>query len=118
MQIFQVALWWTLLILFGLAGLLYEHGRKTGCCCNREEADEMLRLSQREKLRLFFIERVGEWVPLYQIMEIGKAQYNARIFELRRSGMIIEHRHEMVDGVCHSYYRFVKEMKELQRTFC
>lgn len=49
----------------------------------------------------------GAWVPLPEILALGIAQYNARIFELRKRGLNIENRTERIDGVCHSCFRLV-----------
>ncbi len=56
-------------------------------------------------LRLL-IDARGAWVPLPEIMACA-AQYNARIFELRRCGFTIENRTETVNGVRHSWFRLV-----------
>jgi helix-turn-helix protein len=49
----------------------------------------------------------GAWVPLPEILDLGIAQYNARIFELRERGLNIENRTQTVDGVRHSWFRLV-----------
>lgn len=46
----------------------------------------------------------GAWVPLPKIVECA-AQYNARIFELRRVGYLITNRTREVDGERHSWFR-------------
>lgn len=46
----------------------------------------------------------GAWVPLPKIVECA-AQYNARIFELRRVGYRITNRTREVDGERHSWFR-------------
>jgi hypothetical protein len=46
----------------------------------------------------------GQWVPLPEITACA-AQYNARIFELRRLGFSIENRTEEANGVRHSWFR-------------
>jgi hypothetical protein len=46
----------------------------------------------------------GAWVPLPKIIECA-AQYNARIFELRRLGHRITNRTREIDGVRHSWFR-------------
>ena len=50
----------------------------------------------------------GGWVPLPKILALGIAQYNARIFSLRRAGFDIQNRIEEVDGVRHSWFRLVE----------
>jgi hypothetical protein len=50
----------------------------------------------------------GAWVPLPEILALGIAQYNARIFDLRKKrGLNIENRTQMLDGVRHSWFRIV-----------
>jgi hypothetical protein len=56
-------------------------------------------------LRLL-IDAHGAWVPLPEIMACA-AQYNARIFELRRLGFHVENRTEMVIGFRHSWFRLL-----------
>jgi hypothetical protein len=51
----------------------------------------------------------NEWVTLPVILSLGIAQYNARIYELRRAGHKIESRTERVRGQVRSYFRLVKE---------
>jgi hypothetical protein len=46
-------------------------------------------------------------VPLPQIADCA-AQYNARIFELRRLGFRITNRTKEIDGVRHSWFRLVR----------
>jgi hypothetical protein len=46
----------------------------------------------------------GAWVPLPTIIECA-AQYNARIFELRRLGYRTTNRTREVDGERHSWFR-------------
>jgi len=52
------------------------------------------------------VEARGEWVPLPQIMKHA-AQYNARLFGLRKLGFKIENRTEVCEGVRHSWFRLV-----------
>jgi hypothetical protein len=49
----------------------------------------------------------GAWVPLPEILALGIAQYNARLWELRRLGFVIENKSESLDGARHSWYRLV-----------
>ena len=46
----------------------------------------------------------GDWVPLPRISGCA-AQYNARIYELRRLGFRIVNRTEELNGVRHSWFR-------------
>lgn len=68
--------------------------------------------TQRDRLRSFLESRVGEWVPLPQILELRPriAQYNARIYELRieggKEGFAIDCKTETsADGETLSWYR-------------
>lgn len=56
-------------------------------------------------LRLL-IDARGAWVSLPEIMACA-AQYNARIFSLRRMGFNVENRTETVNGVRHSWFRLI-----------
>jgi hypothetical protein len=49
----------------------------------------------------------GGWVPLPKILALGIAQYNARIYALRRAGFDIQNRVEEISGVRHSWFRLV-----------
>jgi hypothetical protein len=62
--------------------------------------------TQRERIYNLLVCAQGEWVPLLEIAAIA-AQYNARVFELRRLGFLIENRTKEVDGVRHSWFRLV-----------
>jgi hypothetical protein len=50
--------------------------------------------SQRNRLLALLESRLCEWVPLPHILNLGIAQYNARIYELRRLGHRIESKQE------------------------
>jgi hypothetical protein len=62
--------------------------------------------TQRAKILALLFAACGAWVPLPKIMACA-AQYNARIFELRRMGFNIENRTERVDGVRRSWFRLL-----------
>jgi hypothetical protein len=62
------------------------------------------RSTQRGKILDALISARGGWVPLPQITACA-AQYNARIFELRRMGHVIRNRTREIDGVRHSWFR-------------
>jgi len=62
------------------------------------------RATQRGRILAISIARRGEWVPLPQISACA-AQYNARIYELRRLGFRIANKTKDVDGVRHSWFR-------------
>src|SRR5580700_8316978 len=61
------------------------------------------RKTQRAQLLRLLIEARGAWVSLPAILELGVAQYNSRIHELRGQGFLIENRR---DGV-RSWFRLV-----------
>jgi hypothetical protein len=48
--------------------------------------------TQRSKILALLVQARGAWVPLPDILALGIAQYNARIFELRRLGFAVENR--------------------------
>ena len=62
--------------------------------------------TQQAAILRLLIDARGAWVPLPEIMACA-AQYNARVFELRRTGFNVENRTEHVDGVRHSWFRLV-----------
>jgi hypothetical protein len=64
------------------------------------------RATQRGRILKLLIEARGGWVPLPEISACA-AQYNARIFEIRRLGFRIENRTREVAGVRHSSFRLV-----------
>jgi hypothetical protein len=61
---------------------------------------------QRSRILGLLVEARGGWVPLPEIIKCA-AQYNARIFELRRLGFKIENRTEEIDGARHSWFRLL-----------
>jgi hypothetical protein len=65
--------------------------------------------TQRAAILHVLINARGSWVPLPEILALGIAQYNARIFELRRLGFDIENRVEtdLETGARHSWFRLV-----------
>jgi hypothetical protein len=62
------------------------------------------RSNQRGRILRLLIEARGDWVSLPEISACA-AQYNARIFELRRLGFSIVNRTAERDGVRHSWFR-------------
>jgi hypothetical protein len=62
------------------------------------------RANQRSKILGLLIAARGDWVSLLSIKECG-AQYNARIFELRRLGFGIENKIRDVEGKRCSWFR-------------
>jgi Helix-turn-helix domain len=66
------------------------------------------RETQRARILHLLIEANGSWVSLTDILDLRIGQYNARLWDLRRSGHTIENRTEKVDGAVHSWYRLVR----------
>jgi hypothetical protein len=65
--------------------------------------------TQRAAILRLLIDAHGAWVPLPEIMACA-AQYNARIFELRKIGFTVENKNEVVDGVRHSWFRLIASL--------
>lgn len=67
------------------------------------------RKTQQARVLRLLIEAHGEWVSLPEILALGIAQYNARIFELRRLGFLVENRTETDTrmGARHSWFRLL-----------
>jgi hypothetical protein len=65
--------------------------------------------TQRARILRLLTDAHGDWVPLPRIMACA-AQYNARLFELRRSGFVIENRTETdrTTGERRSWFRLVE----------
>jgi len=63
--------------------------------------------TQRSRILQLLDNARGEWVPLPEILDLGIAQYNSRILELRRLGFRIENRKERHDGKILSSFRLV-----------
>jgi hypothetical protein len=61
--------------------------------------------TQRDRLLAFLEARRGQWIPLPEILGLGIAQYNARIFELRGKGHDIRMRDEWKGRMRHTWYR-------------
>jgi hypothetical protein len=62
------------------------------------------RKTQRSAILKLLIAAHGQEVPLPRIADLA-AQYNARLFELRRQGFRIINRTRTIDGVKHSWFR-------------
>lgn len=62
--------------------------------------------TQLVKILELLISARGDWVPLPNIMDRA-AQYNARIWDLRRQGVRIKNRTQDVNGTRHSWFRLV-----------
>lgn len=76
----------------------------------------MNRKTQRDRILRVLGDARGEWMPLPDILALGIAQYNARIFELRRLGIAIENRTETdtETGARHSWFRLSSLPGEVQ----
>lgn len=72
-------------------------------------------MKQRDRIKKLFENRPNQWIPLYEILQMGIAQYGARILELRKEGMMIENRWQIINGKRCSWFRYAKDK---QRTFC
>jgi hypothetical protein len=66
--------------------------------------------TQRDRILRLLVDARGAWVPLPEILALGIAQYNARIFELRKRSLNIENRTETIDGLRHSWFRLVDSL--------
>ena len=64
--------------------------------------------TQKELIQSLFLARPNQWIPLPEIMQYA-AQYNARIKELRESGMLIQNKTKIVNGKKHSWYLYSPE---------
>ena len=67
----------------------------------------MSRTTQRDRLRLLFEANLSVPIPLPKILELGIAQYGARILELRREGYDIRNDTvDVVDGQKHTAFTY------------
>jgi hypothetical protein len=72
------------------------------------------RATQQGTILRLLIAAHGDWVPLPKIAACA-AQYNLRIFSLRRLGFRIENRSEQIDGARHSWFRLVRGQEQPAR---
>jgi hypothetical protein len=68
--------------------------------------------TQRERILKLLVDACGGWVPL-PVIAAQVSQYNARVFELRRSGHVIENRTKDVEGVRRSWFRLAAPPKPM-----
>jgi hypothetical protein len=61
--------------------------------------------NQRELIKQLFKAQPEIWIPLPEIMRYA-AQYNARIKELRESGMYIVNKTKNINGTKHSWFLY------------
>jgi hypothetical protein len=73
------------------------------------DLDRVSKRRQRDELLRLLKDRRGHWVPLPDILDLGIAQYNARIFELRAQlgKDAIQSRTEWHKGKRLSWFRLV-----------
>ena len=64
------------------------------------------RKTQRGEILGLLVSARGQWVELPEIMRLA-AQYNSRLWELRRLGFKIENRIRDVGGARHSWFRLL-----------
>lgn len=69
------------------------------------KTDSDFRRTQRSRILRLLVDARGSWVDLTTILNLGIAQYNARVFELRRLGFRIENRKERRCGKLLSSFR-------------
>lgn len=62
--------------------------------------------TQRSKILRLLVDAKGGWVAA-PVIAACALQYSARIFELRRTGFVIENRTARVDGALHSWFRLI-----------
>jgi Helix-turn-helix domain len=62
---------------------------------------------QRDRILKLLVEARGEWVPLPAVLELGIAQYGARLLELRRTGFDIQNKTWWEQGGKHSAFRLI-----------
>ncbi len=60
--------------------------------------------TQQQKVLALLEANKDEWVPLPSIMALGIAQYNARIYELRKLGKRILNKTKEINGIKHSWF--------------
>ena len=64
-------------------------------------------MSQRDRIRNLFLSRPNQDIPLTEILDMRISQYGSRVLELRREGMVIQNRTKHVDGVNHSWFKYI-----------
>lgn len=74
----------------------------------------MLR-EQRNNIRQLFLTRPNTWIPLPEIMKFA-AQYNARLYELRKEGLDIRNQTKVISGIKHSWYMFTPKTQNQYTT--
>jgi hypothetical protein len=65
-------------------------------------------ITQADKIEHLFKTRPYSWIPCYDLIKYS-LQYNARIFELRGRGMVIENKTKTENGQKKSWYRYIPD---------
>ena len=73
------------------------------------------RNTQRAKILAELVSAHGEWVPLPRFTRHA-AQYNARVYELRRMGFTIQNKTRDVNGARHSWFRLESSPSDIRIT--
>lgn len=73
------------------------------------------RASQRQRILELLLSARGDWVPLPKVQACA-AQYNARLYELRRLGFRITNRICKVHGQRHSWFRIEPAVTAVNRS--
>ena len=73
------------------------------------------RNTQRAKILAELVSAHGEWVPLPRVTQHA-AQYNARVYELRRMGFTIKNKTQDLAGVRHSWFRLESSPSDIRIT--
>jgi hypothetical protein len=66
----------------------------------------------RQQQRILALLRSKEWISLPEILDLRIASYTRRLSDLRELGFRIECETKWVNGVRHSKYRLLPEMRE------
>ncbi len=64
------------------------------------------KMSQRSSMKQIFLDNPNIWIPLPRILNLHIAQFGARILELRREGMNIENKIQVIHGQRCSWYKY------------
>lgn len=75
-------------------------------------------VTQAERLAALFRANPNEWIPLPRILGLGIAQYNSRIWYLRRKGMQIENRTQYERDIKHSWYKYMPPDPKCHCDYC
>ena len=73
-----------------------------------------MKTSQRDRIRNLFLSLSNQEIPLTDILDLRISQYGRVIHELRGTGMTILNRTKFIDGVNHSWFKYVPRDKSGQ----